>query len=102
MKRPVSLVASLVIGLGTLAACGAEAAGGKELLATICGEKEGTGLNCSCFADTLATNLTPEKLADVTKAVDSNRRGARFLPASLADDAEIADTITIARMNCSA
>jgi hypothetical protein len=102
MKRPVSLVASLVFVLGTLAGCGAQASGGKDLLATICGEKGGTGLDCSCFADALATNLTPEKLADVTKAVDENRRGARFLPASLADDAEVANTISEARMTCSA
>lgn len=102
MKRPVSLVASLVFGLGALAACGGQAASGKDLLATICGEKEGTGLNCACFADALATNLTPEKLANVTKAIDDNRRGARFLPASLADDAEVAETISAARMTCSA
>lgn len=102
MKRPVSLVASLVFALGALAACGGQAAAGKDLLATICGEKGGTGLNCSCFADTLATNLSPEKLANVARAVDENRRGTRFLPASLADDAEVAETISAARTTCSA
>jgi len=88
--------------MGTLTACGGEPAASKDLLATICGEKEGADLNCSCFADTLATNLTPEKLDSVAKAIDGNRRGTRFIPASLADDAEVSATINAARMSCSA
>jgi hypothetical protein len=101
MKRSVSLAASLVVVLGMLSACGA-AADGKAQLATVCGEKAGASLNCSCFADALATNLPPEQFDKVAKAIDANRRYTGFIPANLADDMTVGATITAAQMTCPA
>lgn len=100
MKRPVSLVASLVV-LGMLSACG-EAAVGKDQLATLCGEKAGGSLNCSCFATALQTNLAPEQFQKVAKAIDENRRFTGFIPANLADDEAIGASISQAQTSCAA
>jgi hypothetical protein len=101
MKRPVSLVASLVTVLGMLGACSAQAAAGKDQLASVCSDKAGSSLNCSCFATALETNLAPEQFARVAAAIDENRRYTGFIPANLADDAALSATITEARMSCS-
>lgn len=101
MKRPVSLVASLVFVLGTFSvtAC-SEAPIGKEQLATICGEKAGPSLNCSCFSDALQTNLAPEQFQRVAKAIDENRRFTGLVPDNLAVDASVGESITQAQMSC--
>lgn len=103
MKRPVSRVASLVLMLGTfsLSAC-SEAPVSKDQLATICGEKAGSALNCSCFTDTLQTNLPPEQFAKVAKAIEENRRFSGFIPATLGDDPSIGASITAAQTSCAA
>ncbi len=101
MKRPVSLVASLAVALGTLIACSADAAG-KDELASVCGEKAGSSLDCSCFTTALETSLQPEQFARVAQAIDENRRYTGFIPANLADDASIGATITQAQMSCPA
>jgi len=103
MKRPVSLVASLVVILGTfsVAAC-SEASIGKDQLAAICGEKAGSSLNCSCFTDALQTSLPPEQFAKVAKAIDENRRYTGFIPADLSDDPSIGAGITQAQASCAA
>lgn len=102
MKRPVSLVASLAVALGMLAACGAEASVGKDQLATICGEKTGGSVNCSCFTDALETNLKPEEFAKVAKAIDENRRYTGFVPGEIANDAALGVTVTQAQLSCAA
>jgi hypothetical protein len=103
MKRPVSLVASLVLMLGTfsVSAC-SEAPIGKDQLATICGEKAGSSLNCSCFTDSLQTNLPPEQFAKVAKAIEENRRFTGFIPVDLGDDPTIGASITQAQTSCAA
>ncbi len=103
MKRSVSRVASLVVLLGTfsVSACG-EATVGKDQLASICGEKAGSSLNCSCFTDALQTNLPPEQFAKVAKAIDENRRFTGFIPANLSDDPAIGESITQAQTSCAA
>ena len=103
MKRPVSLVASLVLILGTfsVSAC-SEAPVGKEQLATICGEKAGSSLNCTCFTDALQTSLPPEKFAKVAKAIEENRRFTGFIPTTLVDDASISAAIMQAETSCAA
>jgi len=101
MKRPVSLVASLAFALGMLAACGGEAAVGKEQLATICGEKTSGSLNCSCFTDALATKLAPDQFARVAKAIDENRRYTGFVPGEIANDTQLGVTVTEAQLSCS-
>ncbi len=103
MKRPVSLVASLVLILGTfsVSAC-SEAPIGKDQLATICGEKAGSSLNCSCFTDALQTSLPPEQFAKVAKAIEENRRFTGFIPANLVDDANIGAGIMQAQTSCAA
>ena len=102
MKRSVSLVASLVSALGILTACSGEAAVGKDQLATLCGEKAASSLNCSCFTDALETNLKPEEFAKVAKAIDANRRYTGFVPGEIANDAALGATVTQAQLSCSA
>jgi hypothetical protein len=102
MKHPVSLVASLATVLGMLAACGGEATVGKDQLATLCGEKAGASLNCSCFTDALETSLAPEQFARVAKAIDENRRYTGFVPNEIANDATLGTTVTQAQLSCAA
>jgi hypothetical protein len=101
MKRSVSLVASLVTVLGMLSACG-EAAVGKDQLASICGEKAASSVNCSCFTDALETNLAPEQFARVAKAIDENRRYTGLVPSTIANDASIGGTVAEAQLSCAA
>jgi hypothetical protein len=101
MKRPVSGVASLVVLLGMLSACG-EAAVGKEQLASLCGEKASGSLNCTCFTQALETNLAPEQFARVAKAIDENRRYTGFVPGEIANDATLGMKVTEAQLNCAA
>jgi len=101
MKRPVSLVASLVTALGMLSACG-EAAVGKEQLASICGEKAASSVNCSCFTDALEANLAPEQFARVAKAIDDNRRYSGLVPGEIANDSSLGDPVTQAQLTCAA
>ena len=102
MKRSVSLVASLTFVLGMLAACSSEAAVGKDQLATLCGEKSGGSLNCSCFTDQLETTLAPEQFARVAKAIDANRRYSGFVPNEIANDATLGTVVTQAQLSCAA
>lgn len=101
MKRSVSGLASLAIALGTLGACSADAAG-KDELASVCGEKAGRSIDCSCFTTALETNLAPDQFARVAQAIDENRRYTGFIPANLADDVTVGATITQAQMSCPA
>jgi hypothetical protein len=102
MKRPVSVIASLAVTLGMLTACGGDSAIGKDQLATICGEKTGGTVNCSCFTDALATQLQPEQFAKVAKAIDENRRYTGFVPGEIANDATLGATVTQAQLSCAA
>lgn len=102
MKRFVSVVASLITAASVASACGPAAVSDRERLASICAEKEGAAINCPCFADRLAQDLTEERLAEVARAAESNRRGARLLPADLSDDATLAESIAAARTSCKA
>jgi hypothetical protein len=102
MKRFVSVVASLVTAAFAAGACGPATISNSERLAGICAEKESAVINCPCFADSLAQSLTDERLAAVVRAAETNRRGARLLPADLSDDASLAETIAAARTSCKA
>jgi hypothetical protein len=84
-----------------LSACG-EAAVGKDQLASICGEKAASSVNCSCFTDALETNLAPEQFARVAKAIDDNRRYTGLVPSEIANDASIGGTVTEAQLSCAA
>ena len=101
MKRPVSLVASLAVVMGMLSAC-SEAAVGKEQLASICGEKSASSVNCSCFTNTLETNLAPEQFARVAKAIDDHRRYTGLVPSEIANDGQLGETVTAAQLSCAA
>lgn len=101
MKRPVSVVASLFVSLGMLAACG-EATVGKDELASICGQKAQGSLNCSCFTQTLETSLQPEQFARVVKAIDENRRYTGFVPGEISNDATLGGMVTQAQLSCAA
>ena len=78
MKRPVSVVASLLLAMGTLSACGAAA--GKTQVTAVCGTKMGSDAKCTCFADALEKGLTPEEFATVAKGIDDNKNFAGLLP----------------------
>jgi hypothetical protein len=85
-----------------LAACSSEAAVGKDQLATLCGEKSSSTLNCSCFTDALETNLAPEQFARVAKAIDENRRFTGLVPSEIANDASLGGPVTDAQLSCAA
>lgn len=99
MKRPVSLVASLVLALGISGACSAAAAG-KPQIASACTTKMGSETKCACFADALEKGLTPEEFGTVAKAVDDNARSSELLPANLHNDPKIASVVGDATRAC--
>jgi hypothetical protein len=98
MKRPVSLVASLAFGLGTLTACGA--AVGKPQVAEVCSAKMGGGANCTCFVDAIEKGLTPEEFATFAKGVYDNKDYAGLLPGTLSNDPKISGVVANASNSC--
>lgn len=98
MKRPVSLVASLVLVLG-IAGCSAAAAG-KPQIAGACTSKMGSEQGCACFADALEKALTPEEFGQVAKAMDDNKRFSDMMPGSVSSDAKLASAFTEATQSC--
>lgn len=98
MKRPVSLVASLVLALG-LVGCSAAAAG-KPQIASACSSKMGSETKCGCFADALEKGLTPEEFGTVAKAIDDNARFSELVPTSIHDNAKFAAVINEASSAC--
>jgi len=99
MKRPVSLVASLVLALGISGACSA-AVVGKPQITSACSTKMGSEPKCVCFADALEKGLTPEEFATVAKAIDDNARFSELLPATLHNDPKIASVVGEATRSC--
>ncbi len=98
MKRPVSVVASLLLAMGTLSACGAAA--GKTQVTAVCGTKMGSDAKCTCFADALEKGLTPEEFATVAKGIDDNKNFAGLLPTNLGDNPKISSVIAEASASC--
>jgi hypothetical protein len=98
MKRPVSVVASLVLALGTLSACGAAA--GKPQVTEVCGTKMGSDTKCTCFADALEKGLTPEEFASVAKGIEDNKDFAGLLPTNLSDNPKISGVVAEASQSC--
>lgn len=98
MKRPVSLVASLLMTAGLVACSGAEA--GKPQIADACNSKMGSEQGCACLADTLEKSLTPEEFGQVARAMDENKRFSEMLPGSLSADAKIGGVFTQATQSC--
>ena len=99
MKRPVSLVASLLLSLGVASACSAAAAGKTEI-AGACSSKMGSEQGCACLADALEKNATPEEFTQVAKGMDEQKRYSEMLPGNLSDDAKIAGVFTQATASC--
>jgi hypothetical protein len=99
MKRPVSLVASLLLALTTIGGCGAAAAG-KPQLTEACNAKMGSVQKCTCFADTLEKGLTPEEFGKIAQAIDDNKRFSELVPGSLLKDAKLSSAITEASLAC--
>ncbi|RYG38187.1 MAG: hypothetical protein EON93_02500 [Burkholderiales bacterium] len=99
MKRPVSLVASLLLTLGVTAACSAAAAG-KPQMAEACSSKMGSQTGCACFADTMEKTLSPEEFGQVAQAMYDNKKSSNMMPGNLASDAKISGAISEATMAC--
>jgi len=99
MKRPVSLVASLLM-VGTLAAgCGAAKAGKAEL-AQVCTDRMGSQIKCGCYVDSIEKALTPEQFAQVAQGAFENRRMSGMMPAALMSDPSIGGAIADATTAC--
>lgn len=99
MKRPVSLVASLIT-LGTMtAACGAAPAGKPEL-AEVCKIRMGASANCSCYVDSIEQALSPEQFAAVAQGAEDNRRMSTMLPENLMSNIAVSDALATAAKSC--
>ncbi len=98
MKRPVSLVASLLLTLG-MVGCSAAAAG-KPQLAEACSSKMGSEKGCACFADAMEKNLTPEEFGQVAQAMFDNKKSSSMMPANLDSDPRISGAFSEATMAC--
>ena len=98
MKRPVSLLASLIT-LGTMsAACSAPA--GKTELANACKARMGAGANCSCYVDAIQQTLSPEQFAAVAQGAEENRRMSTMLPENLMSNIAVSDALASAAQSC--
>lgn len=98
MKRPVSLVASLLLTIGAAGACSAAAAG-KPQMAEACSSKMGSAKGCACFAETLEKNLSPEEFGQVAQAMYDNK-SSDMMPGNLGSDAKISGAFSEATMAC--
>jgi hypothetical protein len=99
MKRPVSLVASLLM-VGMLAAgCGAAKAGKAEL-AQVCAERMGSQTKCACYVDSIEKDLTPEQFAAVAQGAFDNRRMTGMVPTSMMSDPTIGGVLASATTAC--
>jgi hypothetical protein len=99
MKRPVSLVASLLM-VGTLAAgCGAAKAGKAEL-AQVCADRMGSQPKCACYVDSIEKGLSPEQFAQVAQGAFDNRRMSGMVPSPLMADPAIGSVLADATTSC--
>jgi hypothetical protein len=98
MKRPVSLVASLALALGTMSGCGGAA--GKSQLAEVCSAKMSSTQKCSCFSDALEKGLSAEEFTKVAQAIDDNKRFNGLLPSTLSSDPSLSAKINDASQAC--
>lgn len=98
MKRPVSLVASLLLTLGVAGACSAAAAG-KPQMAEACSSKMGSAKGCACFADNMEKALSPEEFGQVAQAMYDNK-SSDMMPGRLGSDAKISGAFSQATMAC--
>lgn len=99
MKRPVSLVASL-IAFGTMtAACGGAPAGKAEL-ADACKSRMGSGANCACYVDSIEQALSPEQFAAVAQGAVEYRRMSTMLPENLMLNIAVSDALATAAKSC--
>ena len=102
MKRPVSLVASLLIASAmpvTLAGCGAAPAGKTEF-ASVCVDRMGNQQKCSCYVDSIEKELSAEQFAAVAKGAQENRRMSAMLPESLMSQPAVSDAMLNATNQC--
>lgn len=98
MKRPVSLVASLLLTLGVAGACSAAAAG-KPQMAEACSSKMGSAKGCACFADNMEKALSPEEFGQAAQAMYDNKT-SNMMPSTLGADAKISGAFSEATMAC--
>ncbi|HVY88656.1 MAG TPA: hypothetical protein VG942_07300 [Hyphomonadaceae bacterium] len=99
MKRPVSLVASLVLVIAA-GGCGAAKAT-KADFAQVCLQRLGNAqAKCTCYVDSIEKALSPEKFATVAQGVYDNRQFTGMIPESVMGDAQISGAITDANTAC--
>lgn len=99
MKRPVSLVASL-IALGTMTAACSAAPAGKAELAEACKARMGSGADCSCYVDSIEQALSPDQFAAVAQGAEEHRRMSTMLPENLMSNIAVSDALATASKTC--
>lgn len=101
MKRPVSLLASLGVSLGFLAACAAEAAG-KDELSSVCQQRMRSAEKCACYVDNVEKALSAEQFAAVAHGAHENRTysGADWVPNSVRRDQVVSAALDDATRTC--
>jgi hypothetical protein len=102
MKRPVSLVASLVSAVILVSGCGA-AKVGKTEFADICMKRMGNQqAKCSCYVDTIQASLTPEQFTTLVQGAYEVRDlgGSSWLPAKVQSDPTISDALNKGTKAC--
>ncbi len=99
MKRPVSLVASLLLTIGVAGACSAAAAG-KPQMAEACSSKMGSAKGCACFADNLEKALSPEEFGQVAQAMYDNKKSSNMMPSNIGSNDKISGAFSQATMAC--
>ncbi|MDZ4759546.1 MAG: hypothetical protein SGJ21_00550 [Alphaproteobacteria bacterium] len=102
MKRPVSIVASLLAFSSVLSACGASAAGKTEFTEVCLSRMGNSQEKCGCYVSSIEAALTPEQFARLAKAAHDNRQysGSSWLPQSVHADTEISDALSSATATC--
>lgn len=103
MKRPVSLVASLVLATLMAASCSGAKVAGKADLADACMKRMGhQQAKCDCYVETVQASLTPEQFAVLTQGAYDARDfgGSGWLPAKVQSDPAISNALNSGTQAC--
>lgn len=100
MKRPVSLVASLGMGMALASACGAAQAGKTQLTEVCLDRMGGSQANCSCYVEAIEKELSPELFQRVAQGAYDNRRYSGMVPAEVSRDPAIGSALQTATTTC--
>jgi hypothetical protein len=100
MKRPVSVVASLVVAAAATSACGGAKAGKTELTEVCLDRLGGSAANCSCYVEAIERELSPELFQRVAQGAYDNRRYSGMVPVALSSEPAIGSALQAATTAC--